>query len=242
MQAQVDKAVSDVDSQPENKTKKVFNEVTGAPTNEQEDKFVDDMLDEIVQIMVAEGTITYATGISMLSQAGLSTANLLEFALSDTAKDSYQAYLRRVGQSYSKDTQDAIRAVLSRGDIEGWNRKELQESLRNIMNTDEWRVTRLAKSELNRSQSYGGLESMKQIQAESGAVLEKSLSHEGSSEPCEFCRAMEGQWVRVEEPLLNLDDKLIGADGGILVNNFVAIEAGDIHANGFGVTVYRVAQ
>lgn len=243
MQAQVDKAIDDLDSESDNKTDRFFNEVVGSPTPEQEDKFVADMLEHIVAIMVARGEIQYAAGITMLSHAGLSTANLIEFSLSDTAKDSYQSYLRRVGQSYSKDTQQSIRNVLARADVEELNRKELQDALRNIMNTDEWRVTRLGKSELNRSQSYGGLESMKQIQAESGAVLEKSLSHEGSSTPpCEFCQALEGEWVKVDEPLLSLDDKLTGTDGGILVNNFVSIEAGDIHPNGFGSTVYRVAQ
>lgn len=243
MQAQVDKAIADLNTEPENKSIRVFNEVVGDPTPEQEDKFVSDMLEHIVSIMVARGEIEYLAGINMLSRAGLSTANLIEFSLSDTAKDSYQSYLRRVGQSYSKDTQQSIRNVLARADIEELNRKELQDALRNIMNTDEWRVTRLARSELNRSQSYGGLESMKQIQAESGATIEKSLSHEGSSTPpCEFCQALENEWVKVDEPLLSLDDKLTGTDGGILVNNFVSIEAGDIHPNGFGSTVYRVAQ
>lgn len=243
MQKQVDKAIADLKSEPENKAKTIFNEATGAPTNEQEDQFVDEMLAVVVSIMVAKGAIEYTVGVDMLARAGLSTANLLEFTLNDSAKESYQAYLRRVGQGYSKDTQASIRAVLARADAEGWTRAETQNALKGIMNTDEWRVTRLAKTELNRSQSLSGVEAMKQIQAESGAVIEKTLSHEGSgTAPCEFCRAMEGEWVRVEEPLLSLDDKLIGADGGILVNNFVAIEAGDIHPNGFGTTVYRVAQ
>lgn len=243
MQAQVDKAIADLDEEPENKNRTLLNEVVGNPTPEQQDKFVEDMLKEVVAIMVVKGEIEYDVGITMLEDAGIATDTLTEFTLSDVAQDNYRAYIRRVGQTYSKETQEAIQSILARADTEDLNRKELQEALRNIMNTDEWRVTRLAKTELNRSQSYGGLESMKQIQAESGTTIEKSLSHEGSSTPpCEFCQALEDKWFKVDEPLLGLDQSLEGAEGGTLINNFVAIEAGDIHPNGFGATIYRVDQ
>lgn len=243
MQAQIDKAVSDLGEDAEDSTKHAQNVVTGEPSKDQKEVFVQEALVAVVSVMVASGEIQYSTGEAMLETAGISTDTLTEFNLSDAAKDSYQAYLNRVGDSYAQETKDAIQKLLVQADAEEWTRKELQAKLRGIMETDEWRVTRLAKTELNRSQAYGGLESMKQIQSQSGTEIEKSLSHEGSGHtPCEFCQAMEDRWVQTNEPLLALDSSLEGTEGGVLVNNFATIEAGDVHPNGFGVTIYRVAQ
>lgn len=235
MQSQVNKAIEDLDKEENAK-----NEVTGNPTSAQEKKFADDMLKEIVTIMVAEGAIQYSEGIKLLEAADVSTANLNEFILSDSAQSAYEAYLKKVGTSYSADTTSAIQSVLSRANQSGWNASEIKKALRGIMDTDEWRVKRLSVTELNRSQSLSSIEAMKQIQTESGAQIEKGLLHTGSDSPCEFCAVLLDRWVTVDQEFIPMGDVVSGTEGGIFINDFVANDGYDIHPNGHCVPEYRV--
>lgn len=235
MQSQVDKAIEDYD-----KDQDITNAVTGAATKAAETKFVEDMLVHIIAIMVAEGAIEYAVGIKLVADAGLSTANLQAFVLNESARASYEAYLSKVGMSYGADTAEAIQSVLARSNVAGWTRVETQNALRGIMNTDEWRVKRIGVTELNRSQALSGVEAMKQIQAESGATLEKALLHTGGDPPCEFCATLIGKWVAVDQELVPLGSTIVGADGGIMINDFVANDGYDPHPNGHCVSEYRV--
>lgn len=237
MQAQVDKAVKDYEDE-----QSADNEVTGAPDPAELDTFVDDMLVKITGIMVAEGAIKYEDGKELILEAGLNTDDLDAFVLSDQARDDYQAYLRKVGTSYGDDTALAIQAVLATSQEEGFTITQTKAALREIMNTDEWRVVRLGGTELNRSMSLSGVEAMKQIQTQTGATLEKALVHDDTSKICEFCAAINERWEKVDQPLLGLGETLVGVDGGVLVNNFVANEGYDVHPNGKGHMNFRVVK
>ena len=237
MQSQVDKAVEDLKAEPD----KPNNVVTGSPSQTEQEAFIEDMLSAVVAIMISRGDIQYTEGEAMIEDAGLSTDNLNDFNLSDGAQTDYKSYLARVGESYSDDTAESIRNVLANADEQGLTKADTENALQEVMNTDEWRVTRLANTELNRSQSLGGLEAMKQIAAETGATMEKTVSHEGNlTPPCEFCQAQEGVWVKIDQPLVHLNQTVVGVDGGTLINDFVQIDAGDIHPNGKGHTAYKV--
>lgn len=236
MQKQVDRAVEEYSDEVD-----VSNEVTGESTRDEKEEFVDDMLVIIVAIMVAEGAIQYAAGIELLSGAGVSTDNLDSFKLSDTAKSAYQGYLSKVGDSYGSDTAKAIRSVLDNAETNGLTVADTKKALRNIVDTDEWRIKRLADTELNRSQSLSGIESMKQIQTESGATIEKSLQHTGSDQPCEFCRTLIDKWLPVDQETIPEDNVLVGEDGGLMINKFAPNDGYDPHPNGHCVPQFRVS-
>lgn len=230
MQSQVDREIDKLDG--------VNNE---APTEDEIDTFVDEALVVIISIMITNGDIAYEDGRTLLLEAGLETDNLDEFILSDDAKDSYQSYLRKVGQSYGDDTAKSIQKVLTQAQDDGLSVDDTKKALRDIMNTDEYRITRLAVTEVGRSTSLASVEAMKQIQAESGATLEKSLNHTATPE-CEWCRALEDVWFRVDQPLLAYGETLVGVDGGLLVNDFVTNDGYDVHPNGKGNMIFRVSE
>lgn len=235
MQAQVDRAIEEFGEE------QADNEVTGEPTNDERQTFVDEMLVVIVAIMIAQGEVEYGAGTALLVDAGIPTTNLNGYVLSESAKSGYQSYLAKVGQSYGKDTAESIRTVLSVADNQGFTRKQTENALKDIMNTDEWRIDRLTRTELNRSQSLSGVDAMKQIQSESGAILEKSLQHTGGDAPCEFCAVLIDNWVAVDQETIPMDTVLIGADGGLLVNKFAANDGYDPHPNGHCVPQFRVS-
>lgn len=211
------------------------------PTQDEEDTFVDEAMVAIVAILLARGILGYGEAEEMLIAAGLSTAQVSEYTLSEAARSSYTNYMRKVAQSYGTDTAKSIRAVLARGEAEGWTSSQMKKELRRITELDQWRVDRLVRTELNRSQQLGFIEGVKQIQADTGIQFEKSLKHDGTPE-CEWCKSLEGVWFAVAEPILPLNGILIGTDGGILINDFAENDGYDVHPNGFGYMITRVKQ
>lgn len=234
MQTQVDRAVDEY-------REEVSNQVEPEPEEDELDAFVLAMMAIITGILIASGDEQYAAATAIATELGIDTANLTSFSLKDTALDGYTSYMRRVGNSYGQDTAQSIRGVLARADELGYTRAETESALKDIMNTDDWRIRRLAKTELNRSQAIGSVESMRQIQDETGVELEKSLYHPDGPE-CQWCKALEGQWVAVDQPLLSVGQAVVGVDGGILVNDFANNEGYDPHPNGTGVAIYRRKQ
>lgn len=217
------------------------NDKKGDPTEEETDEFTDDMMVVIVASMIASGEIQYPLGISLLVDAGINTDDTTSFTLSAAREKEYRDYLKGVAESYGDDTGLAIRNVLSRSEIESWDRNTLEKELRNIMNTDAWRITRLSTSEINRSQDMGSIYSMKQIQDEAEVEFERALLHTGSDAPCEFCKAYIDNWSPLDEDMIQKDEIITGEDGGQLVYTWDNNQGHDVHANGHCVPQFRVA-
>lgn len=235
MQEQVDRAVDEYDDEP-------VDEVKPSPTDDELLKFVNAMTAIAVSILVEKGEIEYAAGLALLKEAGIDTAELQGFTLADTAEDSYRAYVRRVGTSYGDDTAKSIRDVLLRSKDEGLSRAETEKALKGIMDTDDWRVKRLARTELNNSQNIGKLEGIKSLASEAGGTWEKTIDHSGV-EPCPLCASQEGVWTAIDQPLWAEGDSIVTNDEKgeqiVYVNNWVSNEASDYHANGRGTLVFR---
>lgn len=233
MQSQVDRAVADYAAS-------TTDAVEPEPKQDELDAYVTAMYAVILGILLVYGEDEYVAGIAL---SGLVAEDLQGFTLPNVAQDNYRAYLRRVGESYGQDTAKSIRRVLADSNELGLSRAETEKALKNIMSTDDWRIKRLATSELNRSQAQGSLEGMKSLAAEVNIQYEKSLDHSGSSTvPCEFCQTYEDKWFSLDQPMLGLGETVVGVNGTIFVNDFASLEAGDIHPNGKGVTIFREAK
>lgn len=230
MKAQVDRVVQEYNDEPDD-------EVKPEPQDSEIEDYVNKMLVTISAILTTYGETEYNTGALLV---GAEIKDLQGFMLTEEATDSYRAYLTRVAKSYGEDTAESIRKVLLNSKDSELTRAETQKALKAIMDTDEYRVKRLARTELNTSQSMGGYEGMKEIAAETGTEWEKALDHSNSpTTPCEFCQTYDGVWYDLKMPLLALGESVVGVNGTIFVNDFVSYEAGDIHANGRGTTIYR---
>jgi len=234
LRAQVDRAVKDFKQE-------VSNEVNPDPLEDELVTFVAGMMATISPILFEKGEEGYEEGLKLLRDATIPTTLVTQYTLSDTVEDGYTAYMRRVGESYGSDTAAAIREVLATSANQGLTERETEQALKNVVSTSEYRVKRLAVTELNRSNAIGGIEAIKEIKAETGVNFEKSLFHAGGAE-CEYCRALEGYWVNVDQPLVSLGEAIEGVDGGTLVNDFVSNEGYDPHPNGGGVAIYRVVK
>lgn len=228
MQAQVDRAISTLDP----------SDVETAPTEEDAEKFLDDMMTIIGSVLLYGGMVQWEEGRLLLQQAGID-APAGQYNVTESALDRYRRYLQTILDSYSSDTTTSIRTQLDRSFEEQWTRGETEAALRNIMNTDAWRVTRLSTSEINRSGGMASVEAMIKIQDDSDAVIEKSMMTT-SGNPCEFCLARVDKWFPVKKIMVKKGETVEGVDGGTFVNNWDSNYGHDLHANGGCVPIYRV--
>lgn len=227
MRKEVDRAIASVDS-PQN------------ASDEELDDFVDDAMRTVVAILVVSGAIQYSEGIALLIANGLTGEGTSYFQLSDSQVDRYRKYLKNVGESYSSDTQASIQAVLDRANVDGWTAQELKAELRNIMYTDEYRVKRLARSEVNRSQQMANVYGMEQITDETGINFQK-VWNTSRDDACQFCKAMNGTAVPNTETFVPVGGEIEGVDGGVLTNDFVSMETPQGHPNCSCFLTYEIA-
>jgi hypothetical protein len=240
LEAQLNRSIQEYLDDPDTPQDKVKMEIDPEPTKEELDTFIKEALAIILPILIANGESEYAAGVAV---AGLNLDDLQGFTLTDTAQYGYQAYLRRVGTSYGNDTAESIRKVLIDSKDLGWNRKETEEALENILNTDDYRVKRLARTELNNSQNIGKLEGMKSLSDETNTDWEKTIDHSNSPNICPLCRSQEGIWISINNPLWAEGETIQTTDDKgetiIYVNDWQTNEAQDYHPNGTGSLVFR---
>lgn len=202
------------------------------------DEFAEAMMKIISAILIAKGASEYAAALTL---AGLTSDDVQGFLLPESAQDTYRAYLRRVGQSYSNDTANAIRTVLADANDQGLNLVETKARLKDLLNTDDYRVKRLARTELNNSQNIGKLEGVKSLAAEVGGNWEKTIQHTKAN-ICPLCQSQEGIWSKIDQPLWGLGESIVTQEKDkqvVYINDWQSNEANDYHPNGTGSLVFR---
>lgn len=221
---------------------KAIERVDGATkaTEEEVDEFTDEAMKVIVSVLVISGAIQYSEGIAMLLANGFSTQSS-QFVLSDSQVDRYRKYLKNVGKSYSSDTQTAIQAVLDQANVDGWTSQQVKEQLADIMRTNDYRVKRLARSEINRSQQIGSQYSVEQIEGEADVKFTKTWTTT-SANPCPICQSLSGKTIPVSESFLGSGESIELKDGEQWTNNFVSMESAQAHPNDFCMITFNVVK
>lgn len=228
MESQVERALRDT---------KAF----GDPTDDDIAAFVDDAMNIISGLLVSQGQVEQALGVALLRQAGIDASTVTPFKLATDQIERYRRYLKNVGTSYSTDTAQAIRNVLDRANVNGWTNQQLQSGLREVVKLDDYRITRLARTETVRAGGNASLFSMEQIQDQTEAVVYKVWTTT-SSDPCPTCAALNGKRVGLRESFVPTGGVVEGTDGGIFVNNWIAADIASIHPNDECVITYEVAR
>ena len=134
MESQVDRAISNV-------------KAIGDPTEEEVKAFVDEALQVITLVLLAQGQTEQVAQVALLQQSGIVTSNVTPFNLSAEQVKRYNSYLNNVARSYSDDTAKAIRAVLERAELESLSAQQIRSNLKDIVKLDDYRAVRLARTE-----------------------------------------------------------------------------------------------
>lgn len=217
----------------------------GDTTTMEDEQFTAEMLDIMLPLMAIYGNKQVNTGINLILQAGLTTENIAPFEFTTAQRKLYESYLARVGTGYAEQTAEEIRKILGRGILDGATKGEIEDQLRGVIlgGPNNYRVTRLATTEVNTSEARASVYSMQNIQKQTGYNIEKRKVHFGADAPCEFCASLLAEsWRNVDDSYLSEGADLTGVEGGVYQNNWRTIDCGDVHANGHCGDEYRVVR
>lgn len=151
------------------------------------------LLVALLEIVDESGTEQYAVGKERVENAGYDITATTEFRVPEQLERAYGDYLDGVTLSYTEDTSKAVKSVLEQAQTEGWSEAQTKEALANIMETDKWRIERIARTESHRSVQLGNLQAMRQLQSETGAKIWKVWHLNPMTENhCETCESLDG--------------------------------------------------
>ena len=200
-------------------------------TEERNVKLSNEMFTELVHTMVLTGGAQMVNGRIMLTREGIDVPNDSAYSVSEPLRERYHEFLKNVAQSYNTGTADSIRRVLDKADTLNLNEQQRSDELRNIMNTDEWRVQRLSRSETHRSNGLASLDAMSQLSDETGVEFEKTWNvNPYTTNHCPECEALDGTTHSLSTPFISESD-----------NDWADIESADAHPNCGCFLTYSVA-
>lgn len=199
--------------------------------------YAQEVLAIVMPLMTAEGMKQY-----LLSRTieGIPSSELGTFVLSPTQMARYQKYLEGVAKGYAEDTEKNIKKVLEDGIGNNLPAQDVKKNLQAVMQTDEWRVKRLALTETNRAGNSGSVFAMEQVAKDAKVKINKVwVAQKGA---CEYCVALDGKTVGVSEVFVEKGDEITGADGGVMKNSFGHMDVSTAHPNCSCYTTYKVVK
>jgi len=118
---------------------------------------------------------------------------------------------------------------------------EIKTQLRETILGDpnQYRIDRIAKTEVNLSEGKASVSAIQNIQNETGYKIYKIWNTSGG-DPCEFCQSLNGNEVLVDANFVDLHADIHGVDGGVYKNDFTATDTADAHPNCNCYATYKV--
>lgn len=236
LDTQVDRVIDDLDGDG---VEDLLLSDSPEPTDEELDTFVDEAFVVILSILIAQGLLGKREAIDIASDNGIDIDGIGDFVLSDLVREQYRTYLQRVGISYGSDSAASIRKALAQADIDGLGRDQIIRRLRQIPGLDEYRVKRLAVTELNRSTGLAKIEAFKELAAETGTQWEKGLVHRSTPKD-QLCLATVGVYIPLNDTYWQVEGAIVGTEGKVFINDFVNNEGTGVHPNCTGLPDVRL--
>lgn len=194
------------------------------------DRWYKAMMALLLALMLESGQDERNNIKSTLLAAGISI-ELPKYEINELLKTSYGQTLRYVARSYQQDTAESIRKVLSEAQVSGLTRQELIDKLRDIMNTDEWRVQRLANSEAHRASSMAALDSMKAVEKITGRKFLKRWVTRQDNKVCPICAKLHDKTLPLDKAFVNEGGTLDLENGQVFENKWIAMTVAQAHPN-----------
>lgn len=233
MARQVDKAVARIDEA-------LASKAYGDTTEEEDKQFTAEMLALMLPLMVIYGNRTVNTAMNLIVQEGLSTQNVTSFEFTPAQRRTYEKYLTQIGASYGEQTAEQIRQILGQGILDGATKAEIEQRLRTVIlgPENEYRVQRLARTEINLAEGRASVNAMENIMAQTGYKIYK-IWHTSGANPCPFCQEMNSTRVLVDQSFLPIGESVkVGEE--VFINNWTDVHSAELHANCNCYTTYEV--
>lgn len=199
---------------PAEKVTKAYEEIM---PNEQEE--ADNSMEWLLPLMLLAISQGAETALALLDVSD-------DFVFSTAAQNAAEAAARRVVSDFTAQTVDKLKQVIAEGVNNGEDLAALTKRVQKVYDDAlGWRTTRLTDSESHKNINKGVQLGFQQ------AGVKKKVWRALGSNPCEYCRAMDGTVITVESSYVPKGGTLVGEDGGEVVQDYDAIENAHAHAN-----------
>lgn len=149
-----------------------------------------------------------------------------DFIFSTAAQNAAKDAARRVMQDFTSQTVEKLKEEIAAGVNAGENLEQLTKRVQKLYDDAiGWRTDRLADSESHKNINKGVQLGFQQ------AGVKKKVWRALGSNPCQYCRAMDGTIINVESSYVPKGGTMVGEDGGEVVQDYDAIENAHAHAN-----------
>lgn len=160
--------------------------------------------------------------LELINEPGLDVEN------TPAAKKALKKAMSLMGQSYNQDTIDILSAKITEGLGQGFGSAKLAELVQDVYAfKDSVAAERVARTESNRITNEAGKIAWK----ESGVVKEIKWVTLGEDSACEFCRALNGKTISIEENFFDKGDTIEGEDGGTYKVKYSDVGTPPAHPN-----------
>lgn len=160
--------------------------------------------------------------LQLIDEPGLDVDN------TPAAKEALKNAMDLMSQSYNQDTIDILSTKIKQGLEEGYGSAKLAELVQDVYAfKDNVAAERVARTESNRITNEAGKIAWK----ESGVVKEIKWVTLGEDSACEFCRALNGKTISIEENFYDKGDTIEGEDGGKYTVKYSDVETPPAHPN-----------
>lgn len=199
---------------PADQVAKAYEEIM--PSEQQE---ADKSMEWLLPLMLLAITQGAQTALALLDNAD-------DFVFSTGAQSAAEAAARRVMQDFTTQTVEKLKQVIAEGVNAGEDFAALSKRVQKVYDDAMgWRTERLSDSESHKNINKGV-----QLGFQQGGVKRKVWRTLGSN-PCQYCRAMNGKIIEVESSYVPKGGTMVGEDGGEVVQDYDAIENAHAHAN-----------
>ena len=152
--------------------------------------------------------------------------NTDDFKLSTAAQNAAKEAAKRVVKDFTAQTVTKLQAEIAAGVNAGEDLAALTKRVNAIYSkASGFRTERLSDSESHKTINKGV-----QLGFQQAGVKKKRWVALGSN-PCEYCRAMNGSIIAVESAYVPKGGTMTGEDGGEVVQDYDAVENAHAHAN-----------
>jgi hypothetical protein len=139
----------------------------------------------------------------------------------DTAKAELHASISRMSESYNTTTLNALESKINDGLAQGDSLADISKTVQEIYEwSDSSRADRVAKTEAFRTSNMA----LKTTWKQSGVV--KTIKWYTANNPCEFCQAMEGKVISIDDVFVKNGDSVTAGEGDNA--KILSVDYGDV--------------
>lgn len=176
---------------------------------------IDQLMPILAELMVQAGR----QGIDL---AGMDIA----YGMSAASQDRITARIDKVASAYTDELKSTLVKTIRTGLEQGQTIAQITNGIESTYSEWQgWRAERLARTEAIHEANYAALDAYSQ----STVIIKKEWY--ANPDACEYCQAMNGQVMDLEEAFVQKGATVSGVDGGTFLADYEDVEAGDLHPN-----------